>query len=84
MISNAPSAWSGRFLSLTEREDIMTALAEGLNDLQIARRLGRLCSTIKWEIDRNSIGEGYRASTAQHLAEQRAKRLKPAKLAGRP
>jgi IS30 family transposase len=82
VITNAPVAGSGRYLSLAEREEIMVLHAQHLPNAEIARRLGRDRSTIGRELDRNSTTTGYRASTAQYTAEQRAKRPKPAKLAG--
>ncbi len=84
VITNAPSACSGRYLSLAEREEIMVLHARQLPRAQIARRLGRDRSTIGRELDRDSTTHGYRASTAQHAAEQRAKRPKTAKLAADP
>ncbi|MBN9741349.1 IS30 family transposase [Amycolatopsis sp. A1MSW2902] len=84
MIANAPQATSGRCLSLAEREEIMVLHARGLPRAEIARRLGRHRSTIGRELDRNSTAQGYRASTAQHAAEQRARRPKAAKLAADP
>ena len=84
VITNAPTACSGRYLSLAEREEIMILHAQGLSNAEIADRLGRNRSTIWRELARNSTAGGYRASTAQHAAEQRAKRPKPAKLATDP
>jgi IS30 family transposase len=84
VISNAPNAVSGRYLSLAEREEIMVLHAQDVRDAEIARRLGRDRSTIGRELDRNSGPRGYRASVAQHTAEQRATRPKTAKLAANP
>ena len=84
VITNAPMACSGRYLSLAEREEIMVLHAQDLPRAEIARRLGRHRSTIGRELDRNSTLTGYRASTAQHTAERRAKRPKTAKLAADP
>ncbi|WP_370936028.1 IS30 family transposase [Amycolatopsis sp. cg13] len=84
VIANAPQAGSGRYLSLAEREEIMVLRARELPRAEIARRLGRNRSTIGRELDRNGTAEGYRASTAQHAAEQRARRPKTAKLAADP
>ncbi|WP_434219607.1 IS30 family transposase [Amycolatopsis nalaikhensis] len=85
VISNTPRACSGRYLSLAEREEIMVLHAQDLPRAEIARRLGRHRSTIGRELDRNSTRGGrYRASTAQHAAEQRATRPKPTKLATNP
>jgi IS30 family transposase len=84
VINNAPDVVSGRYLSLSEREEIMVLHATGVQQAEIARRLGRHRSTIGRELDRNSTSVGYRASSAQDAAEQRAKRPKTAKLAADP
>ncbi|WP_044852078.1 IS30 family transposase [Amycolatopsis orientalis] len=84
VISNAPKSGSGRYLSLAEREEIMILWAQRVPKAEIARRLGRDRSTIGRELDRNSTGQGYRASSAQRAAEERATRPKPAKLAADP
>ena len=74
----------GRYLSLAEREEIAVGLAAGLSCREIARRLGRPASTVSREIARNSTRGRYRyrAVAAQVRAEERARRPKPAKLAG--
>ncbi len=72
----------GRCLSFTEREEIALgrAVAESLR--VVAGRLGRSPSTISRELRRNADPRvGYRATTAQALAYDRASRPKPAKLA---
>jgi IS30 family transposase len=78
---NGPSAGSGRYLSLAEREEISVGLAQQLPRRQIARRLGRPVSTVSREIARSSVRGRYRAHLAQRDAEERARRPKPAKLA---
>jgi transposase, IS30 family len=78
---NGPSAGSGRYLSLAEREEISVGLAQQLSQRQIARRLGRPASTVSREIERNSVRGRYRAHLAQRDAEERARRPKAAKLA---
>jgi IS30 family transposase len=78
---NGPSAGSGRYLSLAEREEISVGLAQRLSRRQIARRLGRPVSTVSREIRRNSVRGTYRAHLAQREAQGRARRPKPAKLA---
>lgn len=81
---------SGRFLSLTEREEIAVGLASGQSIRQIAAGLGRAPSTISREVRRNAsspvrgAGRGYRAVQAQARSEQRGRRPKPRKLAMHP
>jgi IS30 family transposase len=71
----------GRYLSLSEREEISRGLAAGVAQSVIAGRLGRDKGTISREIDRNSPPGGpYRAVYAQVQAERRARRPKPRKL----
>jgi IS30 family transposase len=71
----------GRYLSLSEREEISRGLAAELSFHAIARQLGRVTSTISREIDRNTAdGRAYRAVSAQLEAEKRARRPKPRKL----
>jgi IS30 family transposase len=74
---------SGRFLQAWEREEIALGLAAGDSYREIAARLapGRSASTVSREVRRNSAERGYRAGAAQHLAQERARRPKPAKLA---
>jgi len=84
VINNAPVPASDRYLSLAEREEIMVLHAQKVSQAEIARRLGRHRSSIGRELVRNRGPKGYRASTAQHAAEQRAKRPKAAKLASDP
>lgn len=81
-----PASVSGRYLSFSEREDIALWRAQGLGVRAIARRLGRDPSTVSRELRRNASTRTYRldykASTAQWHAERRARRPRPAKLAG--
>jgi IS30 family transposase len=73
----------GRCLSLAEREEIAVLAAQQWGVRQIGVRLGRAPSTVSRELRRNRSGGGrYRAVWAQQLAERRARRPKPAKLAG--
>ena len=68
----------GRYLSLSEREEISRGLAAEMSFRAIARQLGRNVATISREVDRNtSDGQPYRAVAAQVAAERRARRPKP-------
>ena len=73
---------SGRFLSISEREEI--AVVRGhVSSREIARRLHRAPSTIVRELRRNTARDGqYRALLAQKHADHRSARPKPSKLAG--
>lgn len=78
---------SGRFLSLSEREEIAVGLAAGLRAAQIARQLGRAPSTIGRELAAWATAHPdrpYRAVPAQTDAEARGARPKPFKLAHEP
>jgi IS30 family transposase len=82
-ISLAPL--SGRYLSLSEREEIAIFKARGCGVREMARQLRRSPSTISRELRRNAAtragSSGYRAITAQWHADRRARRPKVAKLA---
>jgi transposase, IS30 family len=72
---------AGRYLSLSEREEISRGLAADSSFRAIARQLGRNVSTISREVERNTAdGRQYRAVSAQLAAEQRAQRPKARKL----
>ncbi|MGH7765125.1 MAG: IS30 family transposase [Candidatus Dormibacteraceae bacterium] len=73
---------SGRYLSITEREEI-AVLSGHVSVREIARRLSRSPSTISRELKRNGpSGHGqYRAGLAQAHAERRLRRPKVSKLA---
>ena len=77
---------SGRYLSFAEREDIALFRAQGLGVREIARRVNRSPSTISRELRRNASTRTfrleYKATIAQWHAERRARRARPAKLAG--
>jgi transposase, IS30 family len=78
---------AGRYLSLSEREEIAVGLAAGLSRREIARRIGRAASTVSREIALNGpdrLGRPYRAVAAQQAAEARARRPKPRKLEHQP
>ena len=78
---------SGRFLSLSEREEIAVGLAAGQSARQIARQLGRASTTVSRELgawEKAHPGRPYRAVPAQTDAETRGARPKPFKLAHGP
>ena len=81
VISNGTPPTAGRQLCFAEREEIALLRARGLNQGEIAAKLGRHKSTISRELARNGTDAGYRASVAEDKAQTRAKRPKPAKLA---
>ena len=74
----------GRYLSLSEREEVSRGLAAGLGDTEIARQLGRHRTTVWREKHRNGPPgrgtDGYRAVPAQAAAEARTRRPKQRKL----
>lgn len=71
----------GRCLSFTQREEIAVLRAQGHSLRQIGAVIGVSASTVSRELRRNTLpGTGYRATSAQVLAYQRASRPKPAKL----
>lgn len=71
-------------LTLVEREEISRAVAVGLSIREIATRLERAPSTISREINRNGSRQSYRASQAEQVAWERARRPKHCKLAQSP
>src|SRR5690606_18317463 len=81
-------AFSGRYLTFREREEIALLRAQGMGVREIARSLERAPSTISRELRRNAATRGgrleYRASVAQWKAELVARRPKPAKLVANP
>jgi IS30 family transposase len=81
---NGPGPVSGRYLSLTDREEIAIGLGRGESYRQIGARLSppRPASAISREVARNGPAGRYRAVRAQALAELRGRRPKEAKLAG--
>jgi IS30 family transposase len=82
----SPSATppAGRYLSLSEREQIALLRVRGDGIREIARQLERAASTISRELRRNAATRGaglrYRAITAQWHADRAARRPKAAKL----
>jgi IS30 family transposase len=71
---------SPRALSLAEREEISRAAAVGHSIRSIAVRLERSPSTISREFERNGGRAGYRATSADQAAWDRAHRPKQCKL----
>jgi len=77
---------SGRYLSMSEREEI-AVLRGRVSVREIARRLGRSPGTVSRELRRNAAGGcpwRYRATVAQDEADRRARRPKTAKLLAHP
>ena len=68
-------------LKLSEREEISRGVIAGRSMRTLARALGRAPSTVSREIRRNGGWRAYRASEADALAWQRARRPKRCKLA---
>jgi IS30 family transposase len=68
-------------LKLSEREEISRGVMAGRPMRTMARALGRAPSTVSREIYRNGGRRAYRASEADALAWQRARRPKRCKLA---
>ncbi len=78
---------AGRYLSLSEREEIAIGLAQQLSFREIGRRIGRAASTVSREVRLNGPdrpGRPYRAVAAQQAAEARARRPKPRKMQHEP
>ncbi len=76
--SSSPEPVTVRRLSLAEREEIACRGAAGEGVRVIAGALGRAPSTVSRELRRGTVRRksGYRASVAQTLADQRARRPK--------
>ncbi|MGO4221713.1 IS30 family transposase [Lysobacter sp. TAF61] len=72
---------SERTLSLAEREEISRGVVSGQSIRSIAAALGRAPSTVCRELRRNEGPNGYRASRADQVAWDRARRPKTCKLA---
>ena len=85
MFARSATPLSGRYLSISEREEIALLRAKGVSMREVARRLERAASTISRELRRNAAtrsgGFEYRATTAQWHAERSARRPKTARLA---
>jgi transposase, IS30 family len=77
VMNNAPCRPGPVRLSLAEREEIACLNAAGHGPRVIGRVVGRPASTVSRELARNSGLSGvYRAVSAQHAAEIRARRPK--------
>lgn len=79
-IQPAPRHRSTLALTLAEREEISRAVVAGQSIRSIAARLGRAPSTISREVQRNGGRQYYRATQADALAWDRARRPKTCKL----
>ncbi|WP_328618564.1 IS30 family transposase [Amycolatopsis sp. NBC_00355] len=85
VISNAPRQPGPLRLSIAERDEIACLKAAGHGPRAIGRAIGRPASTVSRELARNTgLTGAYRASSAQHRADDRAKRPKVAKLRADP
>ena len=73
-----------RSLTATEREEISRSLCRGLSLRAIARLIGRPCSTVSREVQRNGGRAHYRASVGEQRADAQARRPKQCKLARYP
>ena len=71
---------SKRALSLAEREEISRGVVTGRSLRSIAASLGRVPSTVSREVNRNGDRGHYRASKADQVACDRARRPKTCKL----
>lgn len=67
-------------LTLAEREEISRGLAEGLDQREIAARIGRDPSVVSREISRHGGKSAYRAARANARAGARRERPKPRRL----
>lgn len=83
-ISPRPRWRAATALKLEEREEISRGIAAGDSIRQIARRLGRAPSTVSRELKRHGGPEAYRASDADSVAWDRARRPKCCRLARHP
>jgi hypothetical protein len=81
-----PDPWtprSGR-LSVDEREQILTGLAQAQSLSSIARSLGRSPSTISREVKANGGPDHYSVWKSHHRARDQTRRPKPSKLCRGP
>ena len=75
---------SSRALRMEEREEISRGIAAGHSARRIAARLRRPACTVSRELARNGARSEYRASKADALAWERARRPKQCRLAANP
>ncbi|GAB3981921.1 helix-turn-helix domain-containing protein [Actinoallomurus acanthiterrae] len=68
----------GGRLTIEDRQQIATGLAEGLGYTEIGQRLGRPASTIMREVTRNGGPKEYGADQAEKATRHRARRRKKA------
>lgn len=83
-IAPKPRRRSARVLCLAEREEISRGIATHRSIRSIAAKLGRAPSTVCREINRHGGLEQYRATQADAVAWERAKRPKLARLVVNP
>jgi IS30 family transposase len=80
--AGVPDSWAPRpgCLSIADREEILVGIRARESLSSIARRLGRVPSTVTREVAANGGREDYSAWAAQQRARQAVKRPKPYKL----
>lgn len=71
-------------LTLADREEISRGIAAGVNDAEIARRIGRHRSSVGREIELGGGREAYRAVSAHRVACARAERPRLTKFERNP
>ena len=84
--TGVPDQWEPRSdcLGIADREEILVGIRAGESLTVIARRLGRVPSTVSREVAANGGRAGYSAWHAHQRARTEARRPKPCKLrAGR-
>ena len=83
-IAPAPRRRSARVLSIKEREEISRGVAAGDAFRSIARKLERAVSTVSQEVARHGGRRYYRATEADWMAWESARRPKPCVLGCNP
>ncbi len=81
-VYRAPRPDSPHRLSLEDRVEIRVGLERGWTYAQIGAAIGRHASTVCREVNTNGSRDTYRPMGAHEAAYRRARRPKPAKLAG--